>query len=129
MATLDTNLLLDYILMDDKDLSAEFQQILKEQQFLIPTFVLIELGYVLLKVYQLPRLQVVYSLEALLRAPWLKTNRPLMQMTLAMFETHPKLSLVDCCTMYFSRLNGALPVYTRDKKMVSQSGGMALLVP
>lgn len=129
MATLDTNLLLDYVFTDEQDLSIEFRQILKEQQFLIPTFVLLELGYVLLKVYRLPRSKVVSSLEALLRAPWLKTNRPLMQMTLAMFEAHPKLSLIDCCAMYFSRLNNSLPVYTRDKKMASQSGGMARLVP
>lgn len=129
MATLDTNLLLDYVLSNSADISPELLQILDTQQLTVPVFTIIELGYVLQKVYRFPRQDVVDILEELLRTPWLKTNRTLLQAGLAMFEMHPKLSLVDCCLSYFARYNQELPVYTRDMKLVNQSGGMAQLVP
>ncbi len=129
MATLDTNLILDYVLSDIADISPEFQRILNTERLTVPVFVFLEVGYVLLKVYRFPRQEVVEILEGLLRTPWLKTNRPLLQAGLAMFEMHPKLSLVDSCLCYFARYNQDLPVYTRDKKLANQSGGMAHLVP
>lgn len=129
MATLDTNLLLDYVLTDSADLSPDFKEVLKSKQLSVTVFTMIELAHVLLKVYKFPKEQVVEILESILRAPWIKTNRPVLQAGLAMFEASPKLSLLDCCLCYFARYNQDLPVYTRDKKLVSQSGGMARLVP
>ena len=129
VATLDANLLVDIILTDESELSDELLTVLEHQQLVAPVFVLIEVEFVLSRVYKFSRRRVTETLETLLRQPWLKTNQAIIRSALAMYEVHPKLSLVDCCLMYFARYNQEMPVYTRDRKMAVQSGGMAQLVP
>ena len=55
-------------------------------------------------------------------------NRMLFDRALMLFQSHPALSMEDCCLAVYAELNDAEPLYTFDKKLAKQSPTAQLVI-
>lgn len=119
--SLDTNVLIRLCVGDVPVQSrAAMKLIESDEELCLADAVLIETIFVLSINYQLPRGQVVDTLQKLLSHPNLICNRELFGTVLAHFLKHPGLSVVDCYLAEVAYLNGAAPLLTFDKKLAAQ---------
>lgn len=130
MSMLDTNLLIDWIMVDEEDQSPELLSLLNSgEELVIAEQVFVELEYVLATAYLLPRNRVAATLRSLIQQVWAQVNNELLQPTIDYYEQHSKPSFVDCMLIHMALISNQAPLYTRDKKLANQSGGLAQLVP
>lgn len=116
MKILDTNMILRYMLDDDKE-SADFvRNILVKDAVLILPEVLAEVVYVLAKVYRVDRVGIAESIEAFLTEPNVQTERPsVIEKGLFYYKT-TSLDFVDCLLCAYQTEAG-YEVCTFDKKL------------
>ena len=123
---LDTNVLLDWLLVRDDERTKRIDKLLSTSKELqIPDVIIVELTFALEKFYELPRVVVVENIAKVIDEPVFNCNRSLFERALLDYSNHPALSFVDCCLIHYADLQNALPVWTFDKKLVNQSGGRA----
>lgn len=123
---LDTNVLLDWLLDRDEARTKRIDKLLSDvRELQIPDVIIVELAFALEKFYELPRDIVVENIAKVIDEPVFNCNRNLFRSALSDYARHPALSFVDCCLMHYADLQNALPVWTFDKKLVSQSNGKA----
>jgi predicted nucleic-acid-binding protein len=122
----DTNVLLDWLLNRDEVRTKRVDKLLSSSKELqIPDIIIVELTFALEKFYELPRDIVAENVNKVIDEPVLNCNRILFRRALVDYAARPALSFVDCCLVHYAELNHATPVWTFDKKLVSQSGGRA----
>lgn len=116
MKILDTNMILRYMLDDDKE-SADFvRNILVKDAVLVLPEVLAEVVYVLAKVYRVDRIGIAESIEAFLTEPNVQTERPsVIDKGLFYYKT-TSLDFVDCLLCAYQTEAG-YEVCTFDKKL------------
>lgn len=123
---LDTNILLDWLFDRDASRTAKIDGLFQHSQELhIPDAIIVELAFALEKFYELPRSLVVDNLNKVIDESVLNCNRVMLRRAIADYAQLPALSFLDCCLVNYAELQGALPVWTFDKKLANQSSGRA----
>ena len=85
--TADTNLLLRVLVRDDPDQAARAQAELADAQMVvIPITALIELVWVLARIYHYPTIEIVTAIKTLTNATVVQTDRTLLHAGLAALE-------------------------------------------
>jgi predicted nucleic-acid-binding protein len=123
---LDTNILLDWLLARDQIRTASIDNLFKNSKVLhVVDVALVELAFALEKYYKLPRDLVSDNLNKVIDEPVISCNKTLFRRALTDYLSHPSWSFLDCCLLHYAELQNVLPLYTFDKKLISQSHGKA----
>ena len=129
MASLDTNCLLRYLLMDVPEHTLPIMRIVDSGELLaVSDVALIEAIFVLEKVRKVDRALIQKALQALFTLGNLSCNRSLFEDVLAAYVAHPKLSAVDCYLACMALREGAAPLLTFDKALAKQMPAAQLIV-
>ncbi len=114
MQMLDTNMVLRYLLNDNKEMADEAERIVKDGAVLLTTEVIAEVVYVLKGVYSIERGQIASCLLEFLS----EVNIPEEQVVRLGLETYAEqnLDFVDCILYAYNRVKG-YEVKTFDKKL------------
>lgn len=124
--SLDANIVIRLI---TKDIPDQYEQacalITSGAEFEVSDTAMIEAIYALYEYYKTPRKLVQKAVEVLLTNKNLRINAPVFQQALALFAKQPALSIEDCYLTSLASHRKALPLWTFDKKLAKQSGGLA----
>lgn len=116
--SLDTNTLLRLVLGDIAAQSTAVDALLAQSTVLdVADIAIIEMVFVLEKIYMMPRTDIVSSITTIIRHPKIRCNRKLFEPTLADYLQLTKLSIVDCTLVHYAALNNAGPLYTFDQAL------------
>lgn len=127
--SLDANALLDWLLYRDAERVESVQQLIDMTGSIsVADITIVEVAYVLEKVYQLPRSLVVENITRVIEDGTFFCSRTLFRLVLPLYARCPRLSFADCYAAFAAELADAGPLYTFDKKLVNQSGGLAKLI-
>ena len=123
---LDTNVLLDWLLDRDTARTAQIDVFITHTQELhIPDAIVVELAFALEKFYGLPRSLVVSNLNKVIDESTFNCNRTLFRRAISDYASHPAWSFLDACLLNYAEIQNVLPVFTFDKKLITQSAGRA----
>jgi predicted nucleic-acid-binding protein len=126
---IDTNILLDWLLDRDRARTVIIDRFFaKAKDIHIPDLAFAELVFALEKYYELPRDIVSQNLNKVLDEQLFNCNRSLFRRVLTDYVERPALSFIDCCLVHYADAQHVLPLWTFDKKLISQSSGKARLL-
>ena len=126
MPSLDTNCLLRLVLMDVPEQTARVEGLLADGRvFCVADETVLETIFVLERHAGLARPVVHDAIEALMAEAAIDIDRPLWREVLTVYVARPKLSVTDICVALKAARRGRAPLYTFDKKMLSQLPGCA----
>ena len=121
MTAVDTNVLVRFLVGDDELQGKKVYNIFKKAehengQFFVPLLVVLELLWVLESVYEVPRQEILSSVNELILMPILKFESlsAIQQFTLSAKSC--KLSLSDLLIAHSAKAQGCEKVLTFDKK-------------
>lgn len=115
----DTNVLARYLLRDDPKQSAEAEDFFQQAQsksIYLPDPVLMELGFVLLGYYKIPKGRVVETLTALIRSDKFVLDFEMLNSTLCVFAEN-NISLIDSYIVAQNKVGDVGKVKTFDQKL------------
>lgn len=115
MEIVDANIVLRYLLNDNEIFSAEAVKIIENRQIQFPNEVCAEVVYVLQKVYEVPRLNIVNSISLILNYPNITANKSVLQEALEIYHTK-NVDFIDSILIASNHLHGAL-IHTFDKRI------------
>ncbi len=121
MISLDTNVILRFLLRDILDQAKKAENLVKNSPCYVTDVVLTETVFVMEKIYETPRQGLVALLRGFLTFPNLTYNTYLMDDVLDMFEKYHSLSIIDCYSAVEAKVFGNQLV-TFDKKLMKQGG-------
>jgi predicted nucleic-acid-binding protein len=125
-ASLDTNVLLRFVLGDVKEQSVKINALLaQDMKFDIADAAIFEAIFVLESVYNMKRVDVVQNILTIISHSKFICNKMLFSKALKKYEEVPQLSIIDCALVEYARLNKSTPLYSFDKKLVNTSDGDA----
>lgn len=128
MPTLDTNILLRWLLDDVPDQTDAVERLLAGGvRCFVPDVTLIETVYVLERVLRLPRTTIAASIELILEVANLELDRPLWKSAVEEYLAHPKLSIADTFLAAQATSSMNTPLYTFARKLANQLPGAELL--
>lgn len=116
MILVDTNIILRYLLDDNKELSKKATEIIDNNEIFIPTEVIVEVSYVLKKVYNVEKEKIYEIIQLLLDMEDINfENKETIKLA---FETYSQknLDIVDCMLFAYAK-NENYIVETLDKKL------------
>lgn len=120
-ASLDTNALLRWALQDIPEQAGKVDTLLHQNVSLeVADVAVIEMVFVLEKVYQLPRSLIAEHVELLMSTSQINCNRTLFSEVLPLYRQHVSLSVIDCSLACYAKLNQAEPLYTFDQALAKQ---------
>jgi predicted nucleic-acid-binding protein len=126
MPSLDANCLLRWLVDDLPDQTIAVQALLDAGG---PLFVedaaLVEVVFVLERQARLTRRSIKESIDAVMAVSAIDMNRPLWRDVLDIYIKRPKLSVADICFAINAQRQDRLPLYTFDRKMITQLPGCA----
>lgn len=116
---IDTSLLLRFLTRDSTEKREKFKRLMREAVnrkalLLIPLIVIIELVYVLEKIYRLPRWEVREKVESLVTLPAIEMESEKTLLEALRIYTEEELKFGDAMILAQSRVSGIMPVYTFD---------------
>jgi len=124
---LDSNIYLRFILKDDPGLSSKARQYFldaknKKSKLFLTSEALIEINYVLQKVYSVDKKEIIRHLSALVRAPYFEVvERSLLAKAVRLYEKTP-IDFVDC--LLFARAKsqgGEVLTFDQDFKRLEKA--------
>ena len=119
---LDTNILLRLLLGDVPAQTAQIDVLFQGGTiFEVADATLIEMVFVLEKIYGFERSLICENVFAITRNPQCITNRALFEHAMPLYENYTKLSIIDCALLVYTRLNKTTPLYTFDKELIKHS--------
>ena len=121
MNSLDTNLLLRFLLNDVPSQAARAKKAFSKPTIYISDVVVSEVAFVLEKALSFDRIYSALLLKTLISLPNLLYNDYFMPDVIALYEKRKSLSFVDCYAAVEAGKLGAI-LYTFDKKLVNQGG-------
>jgi len=129
--TMDTNILVLFLSRSDPEKRRLFKELISKTEaegkiLFVPFIVIIELAYVLERVYKLPKTDVKNLIESLAILPVEIENKRVLDETLEIYE-NKKLKFGDAMVLACSKIKGALPVFTFDKDFAKENNGVTLL--
>ena len=120
--SLDTNILLRLLLGDAPAQTAHIDTLFQQGKiFEVADAALIEMVFVLEKIYGFERSLISENVFAITRNPQCVTNRILFEHAMPFYVAHAKLSIIDCALLVYTRLNKTTPLYTFDKELIKHS--------
>ena len=129
MASVDTNVLLRWILHDIPEQTQEVDRLFNSgQRFLIEDAAIIETVFVLERVLGVSRATVSQTVRLLAATGCLIFDRGQWERVVAEYSRHTKLSIADVYLAERAAEREATPLYTFDRKLAAQSPN-AELVP
>ena len=121
MKALDTNVLVRFLVRDDKRQAETIYRVFKKAEsdrevFFVPLLVVLETVWVLESVYKIPRKEILDSVNELILMPILKfeTQPAILNFISAARET--KMDLSDLLIAHSSKFSGCECVLTFDKR-------------
>ncbi len=116
---LDTNLFIRYLHDGTPEEKEKFRNLIKKAKkkgttFYIPFIVVVEMVYVLERVYGLPKARVREMVESILTLPVEVENLDVVFTALALYEEE-NLKFGDALVLAYARVRGIKPVYTFDR--------------
>ena len=120
-SSLDTNVLLRYILNDVPEQTRKAVKLLgdESQIFHVSDVVIAEVIFNL-QIAELSRKDIAEVLMKVLSLPNMVANELVIDKVLPYFVEHPALSFVDCLSAFEAEAQGAEPLWTFDKKLANQ---------
>ncbi|MBU4373945.1 MAG: type II toxin-antitoxin system VapC family toxin [Euryarchaeota archaeon] len=121
MKALDTNVLVRFLVRDDERQAETIYRIFKQAEtdkevFFVPLLVVLETVWVLESVYNIPRQEILYSINELILMPILKfeTQSAILNFVSSARET--KMDLSDLLIAHSAKFSGCECVLTFDKR-------------
>ena len=116
---LDTNLFIRYLHDGTPEEKEKFRNLIKKAKkkrttFYIPFIVVVEMVYVLERVYGLPKARVREMVESILTLPAEVENLDTVLTALALYE-EKNLKFGDALVLATAKVRGIAPIYTFDK--------------
>ena len=121
MISLDTNVVLRFLLDDVPGQTVKVKNLINKEEVYVTDAVVIEVVYVLEKVYQYTRSDIVKLVSSFLYFGSVTHNPYFLLSTLDMYLEHSALSMVDCYASVEARVYGN-QLTTFDKKLALQGG-------
>lgn len=116
MIIVDTNIILRYLLQDNKELSQVAIDIIDNNEIFIPTEVIVEVSYVLKKVYNVNKEKIYEAIKLLLDMESVKfQNSGTIEMAFKIYSDK-NLDIVDCMLFAYGK-NEKYDIRTFDKKL------------
>ncbi|MBP9749796.1 MAG: PIN domain-containing protein [Candidatus Pacebacteria bacterium] len=124
--SLDTNVLLRLTLNDVPAQTRAVEALLKRGGiYHIEDVALVEMVFVLEKLYRMPRDMVVDNVLAVINHEQFVTSERLFELALPMYVAQPSLSFMDCMLLAYARFGQRTPLHTFDKALVKHAKGDA----
>jgi Predicted nucleic-acid-binding protein, contains PIN domain len=120
MQILDTNMVLRYLLNDNREMADEAERVIKEGSVLLTIEVIAEVVYVLKGVYSIERGQIASCLLEFLSEVNILEEK-VVRLGLEIYAEQ-NLDFVDCILYAYNRVKG-YEVKTFDKKLLRLIGG------
>lgn len=127
MTSLDTNVILRFLLRNIPDQTAKAISALAHSRCYVTDVVITEIIYVLEKVYEAPRKEIAIALSSFLSLPNLVCNSDLLGEMIDLYEKRSSLSIIDCYAAVESGLSGN-QLITFDAKLL-RHGGVHVIEP
>lgn len=121
MTSLDTNVVLRFLLDDVPDQTVKAAKIISKEKVYVTDVVTVEIVYVLEKVIELPRQDITKLVTDFLGFGNVVHNPYFLLTAINLYKHHQSLSIVDCyATAEAEAYNNKL--ITFDKRLVNQGG-------
>lgn len=127
MKSLDTSVVLRFLLNDVPAQTARARTLLSKPDIYVTDVVVSEAAFVLERAIGFERSHTAILLRTLIAVPGLIYNDYLLPEVIELFEGHRKLSFIDCYATAEAKINGA-NLFTFDRKLINQ-GGQHVLMP
>lgn len=121
MTSLDTNVVLRFLLGDVADQTKKATEIIENNTVYVTDVVVVEIIYVLEKVYELSRKDICELVNDFLNFSNVIHNPRFLLKAISLYENHPSLSIVDCYACEEAKDYGN-ELVTLDKRLVNQGG-------
>jgi len=124
--SLDTNILLRYVLNDVESQAAAVQKMLAgENIYVVADHAIFEMVFVLERTYAFQRAEIGESVDAIIHHGRVTCDTYFIEKVLSLYVQEEKLSIIDCAILEYARQQQALPLKTFDKDMIKRSAGDA----
>lgn len=121
MASVDTNMLLRWALGDlteQTDAATRLRE--DDDEVHVADAAIIEMGFVLEKIYKLNRDLVSGYIRAVMSLGQVNCNRSVFTKAIPLYEQYPQLSLTGCRLAVYASLNDATPIHTFDEQLAGR---------
>lgn len=119
MTSLDTNVVLRFLLGDVPEQTAKATQLIENGTVYVTDVVVIEIVYVLEKIYSLPRTDICELIIGFLNFSNVVHNPRFLIESLEFYKSHSALSIVDCYASEEAKSYGN-ELLTLDKRLITQ---------
>ena len=126
MKSLDTNIVLRYLLNDIPSQNVRAKALLSKSPTYVSDVVVSEAVFVLQSFFNLDRPSIAHLLKMLIAVPGLISSF-FIEDVLDLYLTRPALSWVDCYAAIEARISGN-DLYTFDKKLRNQGGSHVVIL-
>lgn len=121
MISLDTNVVLRFLLGDVPDQTQRATELIEKNTVYVTDVVVVEIIYVLEKVYELSRSDIHELMGDFLGFSNVVHNPSFLADTIKSYKEHPSLSIVDCYASEEAKYY-ANELITLDKRLLSRGG-------
>ncbi|MCC7308564.1 MAG: PIN domain-containing protein [Acidobacteria bacterium] len=121
MKSLDTNVILRFLLRDVRGQTARAVAAVTAQDVYVTDVVITETAFVLEKYYEAPRNTITKTMRAFLALPNLSSNASLFSDVFELYEARQSLSIIDC----YAAVEAGVwqnSLVTFDKKLLKYGG-------
>ena len=116
MIIVDTNVILRYLLQDNEELSSKAIEIIDNNEIFIPTEVIVEVSYVLKKVYNVEKDKIFETIKLLLDMENIKfRNKKTIEVAFKIYS-EKNLDIVDCILYAYNKVE-KFEIKSFDKKL------------
>ena len=119
---IDTSVIIRLIVGDSSKNYQKAKKLLskKNKIFVFEDAAMMEVAFVLSKVYKYPRERVAVGINFISSFDNICFNKGLIESALNLYLAHPKLSFVDCYLAATTNISGEVPLWTFDHKLAAQ---------
>ena len=119
---IDTNIIVRLIARDNPKQVKRAEKLLsKPKIYVFEDAAMMEVVFVLAgPIYHLTREQIASGIKSVMLIPNLFCNKSIIEGALDVYVSHPKLSFVDCYLAVVTDTTREAPLWTFDRKLVSQ---------
>lgn len=116
VAILDTNSVVHSLVSESLALTKANEDY---DRLILSIVVLVEITFVLERVFKLPRIEIVRQLRQIIINPKIESDRALYFEISEIYQNQPKLSIVDCFILVQARDQG-VDIISSDKKLLKK---------
>ena len=120
---IDTNHILRLIVQDNPKQLAKARKLLSQNDkiYVFQDAAMIEIVYILSSSnYNFTREQIASDIKSIMQFSNLYCNKSIIESSLDVYVSHPKLSFVDCYLAVVTETSAETPLWTFDHKLVNQ---------